>query len=254
MRFKKYAAFAALAVLTVALWLKGTQTSPLSQGAGPGTDQESMQIDRSAVGDPDSKPEAARPAAQGKLVEAAGQEIAQATAEDRRQAAILDEILAARNDNDPRLDRELKILDEGAKRLFEARYQTLPAENRNERGTIVFLLGRNLKSESDFGFLRGVIKEGPCRSLSDCSKDFTESVSSDEHHQDIGTEVTLAYPQLVALKSIDALFAHEGARLDPVARQRALAVLEEAMRSPVAKVAELAQRISERANRTKPRD
>ncbi len=60
------------------------------------------------------------------------------------QVRILEDILTTRNDNDPRMDRDLMILNENAKMRFILKYKSLPAEQRNDRGTIVFLLGRNI--------------------------------------------------------------------------------------------------------------
>jgi hypothetical protein len=105
----------------------------------------------------------------------------------------LDEILASKNDNDPRLDRDFSGLSTEEKSAFRRRYDSLPLESRNERGTIVFLLGRSLASAEDWTFLRRVVDEPPCLSLADCAK--APAGSSEP-----GDDVTLAYPALVALK------------------------------------------------------
>lgn len=157
------------------------------------------------------------------------------TSSDQAKAKLLDEVLAGRNDNDPRLDREFNALTMGAKALLQMRYTAAVPEKRNERGTIVFLLGRNLTSESDFEFLKQVLNEPPCRSLSDCQKEMPGSTAADDLHHEAGTEVTLAYPQLVALKSIERYLAGQGQ--SPQLTAAALRNLEAAERSPVERVA-----------------
>ena len=110
---------------------------------------------------------------------------------------ILEEIIRSRNDNDPRLDRDFNELSPETKTLFRREYQKLPAEDRNERGTIVYLLGKNLHSAEDWQFLNTVVSEPPCLSLNDCSKPSEPAVDS---HFNSGVGITLAYPAIVALK------------------------------------------------------
>ncbi|HXT01894.1 MAG TPA: hypothetical protein VN915_14560 [Elusimicrobiota bacterium] len=105
-------------------------------------------------------------------------------------------ILLSRNDNDPRLDFDFNGLTPADKRAFRELYRETRREKRNERGTIVYLLGRNLTAPEDWAFLREVALEPPCLSLSDCSK--KPAPGSDE--EATGDEVTLAYPSLVALR------------------------------------------------------
>ncbi|MGK5084787.1 hypothetical protein WDW37_15950 [Bdellovibrionota bacterium FG-1] len=165
----------------------------------------------------------------------------QASAHDLEQVKVLDEILISKNDNDPRLDREFRMLDAPAKALFREKYAKLSLEKRNERGTIVFLVGREISSPDDVAFLHQVLNEPPCRSLAHCDRDDTGSVSPEEQHWDMANETTLAYPQLVALKSF-AGHLTSGARhaeLD----QQTLAALESAKNSPVRKVALMADEI-----------
>ncbi|MBI5881892.1 MAG: hypothetical protein HZB91_02160 [Elusimicrobia bacterium] len=134
------------------------------------------------------------------------------TAEDVVKLRTLSMILLSRNDNDPRLDKDFNELSPGAKALFRGMYGKLPPERRNERGTIVYLLGRNLASAEDWAFLASVAGEPPCLSLADCSKD---APAAEEH---LGDEVTLAYPSLVALKSAEAALAAGDARTRAKAR------------------------------------
>ncbi len=125
------------------------------------------------------------------------------SAEAGAKLAILEDILRSRNDNDPRLDRDFLDLSPEAKGLFREAYLALPRERRNERGTIVYLLGKNLRTASDWDFFRAVAAESPCLSLADCSR---ASAGSGE----AGDEVTLAYPSLVALRQAHRA-AQEGA-------------------------------------------
>lgn len=108
----------------------------------------------------------------------------------------LETILSSRNDNDPRLDLDFNSLTAEDKRLFREKYRAIPAESRNARGTVVYLLGKNLKTREDWAFLREVALEPPCLSLSNCAK--RPAPGSDE--EATGDEVTLAYPALVALR------------------------------------------------------
>lgn len=110
--------------------------------------------------------------------------------------AELEAILMSRNDNDPRLDLDFNGLSTQDKRLFRKKYKEIAVEKRNERGTVVYLLGKNLKTREDWEFFRRVALEPPCLSLSDCSK--KPAPGSDE--EATGDEVTLAYPSLVALR------------------------------------------------------
>lgn len=131
-----------------------------------------------------------------------------------RELALLREVLAARDDNDPRLDRAFDGLSPQAKRLFREEYRRLARERLNERGTIVYLLGRSLDAPEDWEFLKEVVLEAPCLSLSDCAR-------KPEGPGRPGDEVTLAYPALVAL---------ETARRS--GRPESAAVLEAARASP----------------------
>ena len=95
------------------------------------------------------------------------------------------------------MDRELRVLDTQAKTLFRERYKSLNAEKLNERGTIIFLLGRNFESREDAEFFCSVLREPLCQNLENCSGG---SFSDGGHHEStIG--VTLVYPQLQALKA-----------------------------------------------------
>ncbi|MBI3558207.1 MAG: hypothetical protein HY074_18225 [Deltaproteobacteria bacterium] len=167
---------------------------------------------------------------------------------DFAKAQLLESILKSKNDNDPRLDRDLKVLSEGAKAIIRDRYAKYPTERRNERGTIVFLLGRNLTSEADFQFLSSVIGEAPCLSLADCKTELPGSTSTENLHHDVGTGVTLAYPQLVALKAIETYLSSAN-QSEPMTAA-AIRDLEAARRSQVSRVAVMAEDILSKYQRT----
>ena len=123
------------------------------------------------------------------------------SAEEVRKVHILDEILLKKNDNDPRIDTELKGFTAAAKNVIRARYARIAAEKRNERGTLVFLLGREIHDLTDLEFFSGVLAESPCLSLQDCSRSPEAHSSEEEHFQSIN-ETTANYPQLMALRAL----------------------------------------------------
>lgn len=150
-------------------------------------------------------------------------------------AALLDEILLARDDNDPRLDSAFNALTPDERRTFREKYRALPPESRNQRGTIVYLLGKNLNGPEDWAFLREVVGEPPCLSLTDCAKAPSGGGSGP------GDAVTLAYPALVALKQAERVLAEGGP-----SRSEALSVARAGQESRVPKVARAAERLAGR--------
>lgn len=115
---------------------------------------------------------------------------------------VLAEILGTGNDNDPRLDSEFKSLSDQDKQALRTYYQNLKLENRNGRGTAVFLLGRNLETKEDMQFMIEVLSESPCLSLSDCSMAEAAEMSDSDEHGSVDA-VTLVYPQIVAIKGLE---------------------------------------------------
>ena len=97
---------------------------------------------------------------------------------------------------------------------LQAKYQSTPPENRNERGTLVLLLGRELNSTQDFDFLRQVVTEPPCTDLRNCHAGQSEGRHAEAHthaHEAAGAgeiEITLEYPQIVAIKALEAYLSH----------------------------------------------
>lgn len=134
-------------------------------------------------------------------------------AEDQARVSLLDEFFRTKNDNDPRMDTELRHLSPALKQAFVAKYAALPVEARNERGTIVFLIGRDLTSAADVEFLHSVLTEAPCMGLASCG-----SVDRGDDHSQLASDITLAYPQLVALKAYGK--QRENKKLDPALRRQ----------------------------------
>lgn len=162
-----------------------------------------------------------------------------AEAEAKTKLATLEDILRSRNDNDPRLDRDFIGLSEDAKRVFREAYAALPRERRNERGTIVYLLGKNLRTGDDWAFLRAVAAEPPCLSLGDCAKPAGSGGGP-------GDEVTLAYPSLVALRQARRAAEEGGSKAE------ARSVLEAAKTSKMRAVTRLAASLEPEFDRKAP--
>lgn len=158
-----------------------------------------------------------------------------------QQLALLEEILRSRNDNDPRLDTAFNDLSPEAKNLFRRKYRQLPAEGRNELGTVVYLLGRNLKTEEDWAFMRDVVTSPPCLSLADCH---AEAKAGADNHVAAGVELTLSYPAVMALKRAERIL-YDG-RGDSA---RALQLIAAAKSSRAKTVADLAAVMEQRYSR-----
>jgi hypothetical protein len=154
-------------------------------------------------------------------------------AKDLEQIRVLDEILESKNDNDPRMDRLLRDLSEPMKKELHQKYSRIQPEKRNERGTVVFLIGREIAegrgSTADLQFFKQVLLEKPCLSLEDCSKSPTGH-GPDEQHLEAIHETTIQYPQLMAIRYLK-IALNQGA-LSPVMKEAVLAILESARQSP----------------------
>ena len=237
----------ALIVVLCCIWalklskLRGNSAEPATEPVPPvaAVPAEQTQASTETVAAPSQAPSAQPPAAQpsqekpqpATVKQPAPKSEApktQAAAQDK--FAALDEILASGNDNDPRLDTAFNNLSQGDRRRLEAKCSSLPREKLNQRGTIVYLLGRDPQSASDWNFLSAVAAEKPCLSLSDCSTDGGPL----ETHHDIGVELSLTYPAMMALKQAE----HAVRR----GNQAGQAVIAAAKNSPSRLVAEEAQR------------
>lgn len=156
------------------------------------------------------------------------------------QLQTLHEILSSKNDNDPRLDTELKVLDESLRKKMRAEYKAIGREKLNDRGTVVFLLGRNLKTKEDFDFLGDVVTEPRCLSLENCSKESLVRDGEVTHTASIDA-ITLAYPQFNALLALEkVLKAEESSDDEKTWAEKALAT---ARNSPVPEIATRADRL-----------
>jgi len=138
-----------------------------------------------------------------------------------KKLEILKEILDSRHDNDPRLDTEFRDLDPAMKAKLQKFYHELPAEKLNSRGTVVFLLGRNIRTSEDARFFNFVLQQAPCLSLAHCAE-------AGEPDPESSSDVTLAYPQIVATVG---LVKGWGAISDPTRRAELLESLKAAARS-----------------------
>lgn len=116
---------------------------------------------------------------------------------------ILNEVFSSRNDNDPRLDSEFSQLSAELKGALRESYHLMPKESLNERGTVVFLLGRKIETEEDVDFLQEVLSETPCLSLADCSTEAKLEDPEDDHLVE-SQETTLIYPQLMSLRLLSS--------------------------------------------------
>jgi len=127
------------------------------------------------------------------------------SASTQKKIETLHEIFKSKNDNDPRLDTDFKKLSEEDKLALREEYKKLPSESLNERGTLVFLLGRNIQTQDDILFFDSVLSESICMSLEDCKKDAQVAVFEEHTHLESADNVTLAYPQLVALNMYERM-------------------------------------------------
>ena len=169
---------------------------------------------------------------------------AKITPEDIRLVKTLNEILASKNDNDPRLDQSFNHLSSGARYLMEKRFYETPAEKLNEKGTIVFLLGNHLESGADIDFLGKVLEEPVCRSLEDCNKDANSADAEGAGaHQEVGIEVTLAYPKLMSIKKMESYLAKPNSEQSHEIQERILNLLQKQMESPIPAVRRSAERV-----------
>ncbi len=163
-------------------------------------------------------------------------------AADSRKISILRELIQTRNDNDPRMDTELRNLSAAAKAEIQSIYRDTKPESRNERGTMVFLLGREIRDPAELSFFRGVLQEKPCLSLENCERP-AGAVSGDEEHLETINDTTASYPQLIALRAL----VHRANELKEASQEGSalfsgiLDTLREARNSPNPKIADAAQ-------------
>ncbi len=164
------------------------------------------------------------------------------TPADQQKMKALDEIFTSKNDNDPRIDTELKNFTPEMKSALLAKYAAIPAERRNEKGTIAFLIGREINSKADVDFLKGILMEKPCLSLGDCNQPPAPHTGADDHYE-ATNETTARYPQLVSIRALN--HRYEELMQDPKANatliQQIIEALREAQNSPDPKIADEAK-------------
>lgn len=168
--------------------------------------------------------------------------ISQLQNDDLKKWHVFESILNSKNDNDPRVDQELKQISPNLKAALIEKYASLPAENRNDRGLISFLIARDLNSVADTDFLKKVFEEPPCLSLADC-----KTIGSDDPHHSGINQTTLNYPQLAALYQIEKrITEHPEILNNPLLREGLVADLRQAEASPVPAVQQKASQIRSR--------
>lgn len=158
--------------------------------------------------------------------------------EKKKFKAIL-EIFRTKNDNDPRLDHDFKNMSDNLKKSLHDLYDVLPAEKRNEKGTLVLLLAKDIKSKEDVESLKKVFEEKPCLSFENC-----DSRSGEDPHHSGADEVGLNYQQMVLLYQLDKkLNSHPEFLRDPDFRDAVRAELKAAESFPVPMVQKKASEI-----------
>lgn len=164
------------------------------------------------------------------------------TGEDAEKWQALRSVIESKNDNDPRLDRELKHMSEAVHKTMREAYQKMAMEDRNERGTLVFLLTRDLKSSEDLQFLKSVYEEQACTSFESCNQ-----VPSEDAHLSAIDEASLSYPQRAGLYQLASVVEkHPEYMRDPKFRDEIRAVLDSAVNFPVPLVQKKAQELKAR--------
>jgi len=155
------------------------------------------------------------------------EQLSKLSQEDKKSWASFEEIMVSKNDNDPRIDQNLRHLSEPMREIMMQKYSDLPQEKRNERGLIAFLIARDLKSPQDIEFLKEIYNERPCLSLENCA---AASKDEDPHHSGMD-HVSLNYPQMVALYQLDAQLTQRPELLnDPAFKTRVRNLLDLASR------------------------
>jgi hypothetical protein len=164
------------------------------------------------------------------------------TPADQQKMKALDEIFTSKNDNDPRIDTELKNFTPEMKAALVSKYTRIPSEHRNEKGTVAFLIGREINSKADVDFLKGILMEKPCLSLGDCNQPPAPHTGADDHYE-ATNETTARYPQLVSIRALN--HRYEELMQDPKANagliQQIIEAFKEAQNSPDPKIADEAK-------------
>lgn len=162
--------------------------------------------------------------------------------EDKAKWFVFESIFNSKNDNDPRMDRELKRLSIPLHEALYEKYDSLLPENHSGKALIAYLIARDLSTNSDAQFLKKVFQESPCLSLADCKSRPTEN----SHHSGV-EQTTLVIAQLNVLYSLEQkLISTPQILNDAAERSRIVQVLIEAENYPVPSVHEKARAIRTR--------
>lgn len=168
--------------------------------------------------------------------------ISKLSASDAAKIQVLDEILKSKNDNDPRMDQELKVMSRELHEALYDKYDMMTAENRNGRGTVAFLIARDLKSAEDAQFLKQVFDEAPCTSMANCGQ-----VSQEDSHLGGVEQNSLNYPQLATLYQIESRIEQNPHLLkDQQYRGWVSEVIRQAKRFPVPIVKDKAEQMAQK--------
>lgn len=161
---------------------------------------------------------------------------------DRKKIATLQEIVNSKNDNDPRIDSELKNLSPDLKSNLREIYTQFPMESRNNRGLVAFLISRELNSVQDAQFLQQIFQEAPCLSLSDCT-----SLAESNPHMDGINQTSLNYPQLASLYQLQKRLESQPNLLQrPELKAEIGKILREARQFPASAVQDRAEAIQKK--------
>lgn len=155
---------------------------------------------------------------------------------------MIEEIIKSKNDNDPRLDKELKHQSPEVRAALYEKYEAIPNEARNDRGLIAYMIARDFESAADAQFMKKVFEEPPCLSLADCKSTMPE----DPHHSG-ENQITQNYPQMATLFQIEKrLTEHPEVLKDASIREAIASTLRQAESYAVPIVSNKAQQIRTR--------
>ena len=167
---------------------------------------------------------------------------AKLSGEDLKSYQLFEAILKSKNDNDPRLDQDLKHQSQAVRNAMIEKYTQLAPEDKNERGLIAYMISRDVQSPEDLQFMKSVFDQPPCLSLADCKS----TAPADPHFSTLN-QTTLIYDQKVVLFQIEKnLTEHPEYLKDPVKREGFVAALRQAESYAVPSIQQKAQEIRSR--------
>ncbi len=162
---------------------------------------------------------------------------------DAKQWKIFQEVIFGRNDNDPRVDQDLRKMSPAMHQALMDAYQKIPLENRNSRGMVAFLIGRDLQTAADAAFLKGIYQEEPCLSMADCSRAEAET----DPHLSGTVQTSLNYPQLAGLYQLEQrLGANPDLLKNPEIKAEIAELLREARQFPGSAIQKRAEELQKK--------